>query len=388
MNDAQLKRFMSHVRSDGECWIWTASTSTNGYGQVSIGGRTQAAHRASYEHFVGPIPEGLTIDHVRQRGCKSKTCVNPAHLEAVTLLENIRRGETSAAAVNARKTKCIAGHAFTPENTRVRAGGRRDCRTCERRRNRESDKRIRDRVKPIVLYAAAAMAALAMAQSAAAGGAKWNTMTTAEQTAFVKQAVRHDRTALRWWGNHRHRPPARSIWKRDTLKRITTPRPRWPVCDSVDARLPAAVCRAATRLPTYEAALDRLLATFPETGDWLTAVSVVQRAYPGSYDWIERCSGSEGGHGVFVYYGGRAASSYEISAQVESSTPGGWMQYFPGTFWGDFNAAAADLTARGFRLPASASSWFSPLGQAAAAGWAYVYGSHSTGKWTGSGCWS
>jgi len=74
------------------CWIWQRSTSLNGYGQVWHQGRLQRAHRVFYELYVGPIPEGLQIDHT----CHNKLCVNPDHLAPVTPLENVRRTRRSS----------------------------------------------------------------------------------------------------------------------------------------------------------------------------------------------------------------------------------------------------------------------------------------------------
>jgi hypothetical protein len=80
-------------RGDG-CWLWTGAT-RKGYGALHLrdGGesRVVAAHRLAYELAYGPIPEGLTIDHVIDRGCTSTLCVNPAHLEAVTAETNNAR---------------------------------------------------------------------------------------------------------------------------------------------------------------------------------------------------------------------------------------------------------------------------------------------------------
>ena len=113
------------------CWNWTAGLGKDGYGLFWRDGRTEPAHRVSYELLKGPIPEGLTLDHL----CRNPPCVNTAHLEAVTIGDNVRRG-TNAAAVNAIKTKCIRDHSFTEANTYVTPGGRRQCRVCNGIRHR------------------------------------------------------------------------------------------------------------------------------------------------------------------------------------------------------------------------------------------------------------
>ena len=87
-----LERILSKVRKTDSCWIWSGATSSNGYGVANVGGhihnkRSQPAHRAVYELLVGKIAKGKEIDHL----CRVTLCVNPAHLEAVTHTENIRR---------------------------------------------------------------------------------------------------------------------------------------------------------------------------------------------------------------------------------------------------------------------------------------------------------
>ena len=128
-----MERYVNPTRyevDDRGCWIWQLSVFPTGYGRAVRRGRTLLAHRVSYEEHVGPIPEGLTLDHL----CEVHRCVNPAHLEAVSLVENIRRGR-GWAGVNARKTECNRGHEYTPENTLTNRGRRR-CRTCRDQHNR------------------------------------------------------------------------------------------------------------------------------------------------------------------------------------------------------------------------------------------------------------
>lgn len=143
--------FWSHVARDAEdkCWIWTAATNDQGYGKFQVGGKTWAAHVWAYTHFVGPIPDGMQIDHVKSAGCRHRNCVNfRSHLEPVTAAENVLRSD-GPAALNARKTHCKRGHEFSVENTEWRGPGKRlrNCKTCRRvasridsakRRNREA----------------------------------------------------------------------------------------------------------------------------------------------------------------------------------------------------------------------------------------------------------
>ncbi len=114
------------------CWLWTGGTSQKGYGRFALGRKMISAHRYAYEIAVGPIPDGLEIDHVKARGCQHRHCVNPAHMEAVTGKVNTLRGE-SPSARHARQVTCALGHEFTAENTYRRPDGRRVCRACRRR---------------------------------------------------------------------------------------------------------------------------------------------------------------------------------------------------------------------------------------------------------------
>lgn len=85
-----LARWLSYVeRTSGGCWLWTGSLSADGYGVMLRRGpgRSNYAHRFAYETFVGPVPEGLELDHL----CRVRACVNVEHLEAVTHVENLKR---------------------------------------------------------------------------------------------------------------------------------------------------------------------------------------------------------------------------------------------------------------------------------------------------------
>jgi hypothetical protein len=133
------ERFWTHVdrRGPDECWEWT-SKKWRGYGYWTLRGKNWRVHRYSYTIMVGPIPEGMTIDHL----CRNRGCVNPAHLEVVTHRENTLRG-TGPSAQNARKTHCKRGHEFTPENTLLKGGGRK-CAVCIRAGERARRARERE----------------------------------------------------------------------------------------------------------------------------------------------------------------------------------------------------------------------------------------------------
>lgn len=118
-------RFWSKVDKSGDCWVWTSAHFPNGYGTFGIGGRSFLVHRLSYTWSVGPIPDGLIIDHL----CRNRACVRPSHLEPVTYSENLRRG-VGCGAYNAAKTHCKMGHPFNETNTRTSADGGRRCRIC------------------------------------------------------------------------------------------------------------------------------------------------------------------------------------------------------------------------------------------------------------------
>ena len=136
-------RFWSKADRSSDCWLWTAGRFPQGYGQFKLDGRPQAAHRVAYELVVGPIPEGLELDHTCHNGdescqggdgCRHRRCVNPAHLEPVLHVENIRRGRTGEVrgAQQRAKTHCPQGHPYDDANTySYGSRGGRQCRTCK-----------------------------------------------------------------------------------------------------------------------------------------------------------------------------------------------------------------------------------------------------------------
>lgn len=120
-----LERFCDKVVfAPSGCVEWTAARTYNGYGRFTLGhGRSVPAHRFAYEQFVGPVPDGMEMDHL----CRNPACVNPKHLEPVTRKENVRRQPKTG------RPHCKWGHLFTPENTRIDGRGYRQCRLCHTR---------------------------------------------------------------------------------------------------------------------------------------------------------------------------------------------------------------------------------------------------------------
>lgn len=158
MSPLIVARFWSKVNVSAGfiCWEWKAGLFKSGYGSFSIDKKSNYAHRIAYTLFKGEIPGGLHIDHM----CMNKKCVNPQHLRAVTPTVNALENSNCATAVNARKTHCIRGHEFTPENTRMKPTGSgalgRVCIACDaywknyertrKRRSRKFDKTMRSGV--------------------------------------------------------------------------------------------------------------------------------------------------------------------------------------------------------------------------------------------------
>ena len=122
------------------CQVFSGAKNPKGYGYISVGNRrNRPAHRVAYEAMRGPIPPGMTIDHL----CRNKACCNPDHLEVVTREENGRR--------QADPTQCPHGHAVSTENTRYDARGHRLCRVCKQIRDARRRAKLRDEPIPDAL---------------------------------------------------------------------------------------------------------------------------------------------------------------------------------------------------------------------------------------------
>lgn len=129
----RLELFRSHVDTNGDCWNWTGCLDKDGYGQFKVEGSVRRAHRVAYSVANGPIPDGLVIDHL----CRNRACVNADHLEPVTNLENIKRGDGAGGGPGRPPaTACKYGHEFTAENSMPVKNGKR-CRTCHRAYHRD-----------------------------------------------------------------------------------------------------------------------------------------------------------------------------------------------------------------------------------------------------------
>lgn len=149
---------MHVVDPETGCWEWTGAIMSRGYGSVAVGGgKTDLAHRVAWEAANGPVPDGLQIDHTCHnadttcgggKDCSHRRCVNPAHLEAVTQSENLRRALRRIPAREESRI-CARGHLVAGDNLRIieKPSGRveRACVECKRDARRRAYARQLDR---------------------------------------------------------------------------------------------------------------------------------------------------------------------------------------------------------------------------------------------------
>lgn len=137
MNDKDLARFLNYVEVNGDgCWIWIGGRKgKNGYGEFRLGSLTDGtrrianAHRLAYEHWVGPIPHPLHVDHL----CRIKQCVCPDHLEAVTAKVNNERNPVHGGRGGKRKQRKCQDPTHTWRSRLLKTGKiYQRCRDCER----------------------------------------------------------------------------------------------------------------------------------------------------------------------------------------------------------------------------------------------------------------
>ena len=138
LSDRYVLRFFSKFVFDDGCWEWRGSIKPNGYGYFSLWPKKVYAHRLSYELLVGPIPDGMHIDHI----CFNRRCVRPDHLDAVTQKVNNQRA-------HAIKTHCAQGHPWIDENIATRPNGSHYCRVCNREQQRRRKALSRARKAPL-----------------------------------------------------------------------------------------------------------------------------------------------------------------------------------------------------------------------------------------------
>jgi hypothetical protein len=131
-------RIWRRIDASTDCWVYRGRLNTQGYGDATSARaeRRVLVHRFVYELLVGPIPEGLELDHL----CRVRACCNPDHLEPVTHRENLLRGETFASR-NAAKTHCQQGHELSGDNVIAVPNGR-ECRSCAQRLRAERRERL------------------------------------------------------------------------------------------------------------------------------------------------------------------------------------------------------------------------------------------------------
>lgn len=135
LSPIEEKKFWNKVFKSTKCWDWIGAIGKNGYGVLKLRSEFYRAHRIAYFLKHGKIDRNLHIDHL----CYNRKCVNPKHLEEVTLGENTRRGMKHC--IKPKKTHCSRGHPYDKINSQ----GKQICSICNRERSRLAMRKFRSK---------------------------------------------------------------------------------------------------------------------------------------------------------------------------------------------------------------------------------------------------
>ena len=127
-----MERFWAKVDKSGDCWLWTASKTKEGYGYFRFDGAMRKAHRMSWLLTNGEIPEGMLVCHT----CDNPSCVNPKHLWLGTNRDNMDDMNAKGRHGFAQRTHCPRNHEYDKQNTReytnpITGQFMRACRKCD-----------------------------------------------------------------------------------------------------------------------------------------------------------------------------------------------------------------------------------------------------------------
>lgn len=137
LTESELARFNSKWILKGDCHLWQGPLDKDGYGTFYFRRTNRRAHRVAWFSLHGPVGDELVINHV----CRNRNCVNPQHLQRVTVRENALRDSTSIPYINSQKTHCKRGHAFDVTRTSKAGKVQRVCSICEREKHRRLRKK-------------------------------------------------------------------------------------------------------------------------------------------------------------------------------------------------------------------------------------------------------